>query len=116
MRVAPDEAPCELLGIGVDQQLVRIEAQSALGVIWTMNPVTVELSGGDVVETAVPDILGALGQRDALDLAPAMAVEQAELDSFRVGREQREIRSAPVPGGPQGVRRTGRKLHVIAPG
>src|SRR5215510_5851324 len=116
MRVAPDQAPRELLGVGIDQQLVGIEPQTALGMVWTMNPVAVELSGGDVVEVAVPDVLCALGQRGALDLATAVAVEQAQLDPLGVGREQRKIRSAPVPGGAQRVRCTGRKPHATAPG
>ncbi len=75
MRIAPDQAPCELLRIGIDEQLVRIEAQSALGMIRAVNPVTVQLSRCDIAKIAVPDILGALRQRDALDLAPAMAIE-----------------------------------------
>src|SRR5262245_13567488 len=80
MRVAPDEAPCELPGVRVDEQLVRIEAQPALGLIWTMHTIPVELSRGDVVEVPVPDVLGALGQDDALDLAATVAVKQAKLD------------------------------------
>ena len=54
-----------------------------------MHAVTVELARGDVVEIAVPDVLGALRQRDALDLAPALAVEQAELDLRRWPRTAR---------------------------
>ncbi len=75
MRVAPDEAPGELLGIGIDEELVRIEAQSPLGLIRAMDPVTVELSRRDIIEVAVPDILGAFRQRDALDLAATVTVE-----------------------------------------
>jgi hypothetical protein len=40
-----------------------------------MDPVTVELSRHDIVEVAVPDILCAFWQRDALDLTATMAVE-----------------------------------------
>ena len=115
MRVAPDESARELLGIGIDEQLVRIEAQSALGMIRAVNPVTVELSRRDIIEVAVPDILGAFWQCDALDLAAAMAVEQAKLDLFGVCRKQREIASAPVPCGSQRMRRTGRNPHTTAP-
>src|SRR5262245_43794025 len=75
MRVTPDKAPCELLGIGIDEQLVRIETQSPLGLIRAVNPVTVELSRRHIIEGAVPDILGAFWQHDALGLAPTMAVE-----------------------------------------
>src|SRR5262249_26132161 len=59
MRVTPDEAPGELPGIGIDEQFVRIEAQSALGGIRAVNRVTVELPRRNIIEVAVPDILGA---------------------------------------------------------
>ena len=47
----------------------------------------------------MPDVLGALRQRDALQLAPALAVEQAKLHLLGIGGEQREVGAAPVPGG-----------------
>ena len=75
MRVTPDQAPRELLRIRIDEELVRIEAQSALGLIRAMNSVTVELSRRDIIEVTVPDILSAFRQRDALDLSPTVAVE-----------------------------------------
>src|SRR5215467_13480298 len=75
MCVAPDETPGQLLCIGIDEKLVRIEAKSPLGLIRAMDPVTVELSRHYIVEVAVPDILCAFWQRDALDLTATMAVE-----------------------------------------
>src|SRR5215813_184636 len=75
MCVAPDEASGELPSIGIDEQLVRIEAKSALGLIRAMDPVTVELSRHDIVKVTVPDVLCALRQREALDLTAAVAVE-----------------------------------------
>jgi hypothetical protein len=50
-------------------------------------------------------LVGVLGQHDALDLALAARVEQAELDLLRVGAEQREVDAAAVERGAQGVRR-----------
>ena len=81
-----------------------------------MDAVAVELAGRDVVEIAVPDVLGALRQRDALELAPALTVEQAKLDLFGIRGEQREVGSAPVPGRAERMRRAGRKPHATAPG
>ena len=60
-------------------------------------------------------ILSRLISRTGLDLAAAMAVEQAKLDLFGVCRKQREIASAPVPCGSQRMRRTGRNPHTTAP-
>src|SRR5262249_3298235 len=114
MRVAPDEAPCELSGVRVDEQLVRIEAQSALGLVWTMHPIPVELSRGNVVEVHVPDVLGALGQDDALDLAATVAVKQAKLDPTGLGGTRRKSRPAPAQGGPRGVCRPGQNPNAPA--
>src|SRR6267154_2792161 len=63
----------------------------ARGRIGPVDAVAVELSRRDVVKIAVPDVLGTLRQFEALELAAALAVEQAKLDLFRVGGEQREI-------------------------
>jgi hypothetical protein len=52
-----------------------------------MHAIPVELSRDDIVEIAVPDILGTLWQGDTLDFAPAMAIEQAKFDFLGVGRE-----------------------------
>ena len=60
MGIAPDDAPGQLLGIGIDEQLVRVEAEAALGFIAAVNPIAIELTGRDVVQIAVPDILSAL--------------------------------------------------------
>src|SRR5262249_17988997 len=116
MRVAPDQAPDELLGVGIEQQLVRIESKTALRIIGTIDPVAVGLSRRDIVEIAVPDVLGALGQRDPLDLASTVAVEQAKLDLLGVGGKQCEIGAAPVPGRPERMRRSGRQADATAPG
>src|SRR5262249_31989820 len=46
-----------------------------------------------------PDLVGEFGQLDALELALAVDVEQAELDLAGMGGEQREIDADAVPGG-----------------
>src|SRR5215471_11450714 len=115
MRVAPDEPPDKFFRIGVDEELVRIEAQPTFGLVRPMHPVSVELSRGDVVEVAVPDILGTLRQRDTLDLTPAMTIEEAQFNFLRVSGKQGEIRSASVPGRSQRMRRPGRNPHATAP-
>jgi hypothetical protein len=42
----------------------------------------------------VPHLVGVLRQRDALELALAAGVEQAELDALGVLREEREVDAA----------------------
>jgi hypothetical protein len=97
--VAPAQRAGQLLGVGVEQQLVGIEAVPAFGRIGAVDAVTVELAGPDVGEVDVPDLVGVLGQRDALDLAPASRVEQAQVHALRILREQGEVDAASVPGG-----------------
>ena len=64
----------------------------------------------------MPDVLGALGQFDALDLAPALAVEQTKLDLLRVGGKQREIGPPSVPACTEARGRSGCQSHkAIAP-
>ena len=101
MRIAPHQPPGQPPRIGIEQQLVGIEAVAVLGRIRAVHAIAVELAGRDVVEIAVPDVFGTLRQFDALELAAALAVEQAELDLFRVGREQRKIGAPAVPTRPE---------------
>ena len=112
MRIAPDQAAGEPLGIGIEQQLVRIEAVAVLRLVRPVHAVAVELARRDVGQIAVPDIVGALRQRDALELARALAVEQAELDLRRIGGEQREVGAAAVPGRAERMRRPGGQSHA----
>ena len=97
MRIAPYQPSGQPPGIGIEQQLVGVEAVAVLGLIGAVNAIAVELSGRNVVQIAVPDIFGALGQFDAFEFAAALAVEQAKLDLLRVGGEQRKIGAPAVP-------------------
>src|SRR5258708_3525032 len=103
MGVAPNEPSGETLCIRIDQQLVRIEAKAAFRFIRAVHPVAVDMARHDVVEIAVPDVLGPLGERNPFKLAPALAVEQTKLDFLRICGKQREIGSAPVPTGSERV-------------
>ncbi len=54
-------------------------------------------------QVAVPDVVGALAQHDALPLVAALVVEDAELGFLAVLGEHREIDTLAVPGGAQRV-------------
>ncbi len=97
MGIAPHQPAGGAPRIGIDQQLVGIEAVAMFRLIGAVNAITVELTGADVVEITVPDIFGALGQFNAFEFASALAVEQAQFDLLRVGGEQRKIGSPAVP-------------------
>ena len=95
--IAPHQPSGKPLDVGIEQQLVMIESMTVFGIVRSIDAIAVELSRRDIVQIAVPDILGAFGKDHTFDLATAMRVEQAQLDFFGVSREQREIRSAAIP-------------------
>src|SRR6516164_9068185 len=109
MRIAPDQTAHDPFGIRIDEQLVMIEAQPPPGVVAAVNAIAIELARRNIVEIAVPDVLGALGQKNALDLASPLPVKQAQLDLLGVRREQRKIGAASVPRGAERMRSSGRK-------
>ena len=91
-------------GIGVEQQLVGIEAVAALGRMGAVGAQAVERTGREARQIAVPDRSAAFGQGQALGLSPAILGEQAELDPGRVLREHGDVRALAVAVDAQGVR------------
>src|ERR1019366_1028581 len=53
MGIAPYQPSGKAPGIGIEQQLVGVEAVAVLGHIGSMNPIAIELSGRNVVQIAV---------------------------------------------------------------
>ncbi len=101
MGIGPAKRPREVPGIGVDEQLGRIEAVAVRGVVVAVDAIAVEQARKDVRQIAVPDLVGVFGEVDPLDLATAVRIEQTELDPLGIGGEEREIDAAAVPGGPE---------------
>jgi hypothetical protein len=64
-----------------------------------MDAVPVRLPRPRVREIAVPDEVGALAQLQALELAAAFRLEQAELDALGALGIEGEIDARAVPGG-----------------
>ena len=96
----PQDGPLDRLRVGIDQQLVRVEAVPAGGVPRAVHPERVALPGADAREVPVPVEGGPLRQVDAR--LAVLAVEQAELDAGGVLAEQREVGAGAVPGGAEG--------------
>src|SRR5512132_1347660 len=80
--VVPVDLAEQRLGVGVDEQLVGIEAMPPVRSVGAVDTVAVELPRADIREIAVPNIVGVLRQDDARDLLFAVLVEQAKLDSL----------------------------------
>ncbi len=123
MGVGPAERSEQRLGVGVDQQLVGVEAVAGGRLVGAVDPVAVERAGARFRQIAVPDLVRVFRQRHPVDLAGAGLVEQAQLDPGRIGREQGEIDAEAVPGGAErigtarpdhGARRA-RRLHGWSP-
>ena len=99
------------LGVGVEQQLVRVAAQPLLRVPRPAHPVAVALTGLDPRQVAVPDVGVDLGQLDP-GLGAGL-VEEAELDLLGDLAEQREVGAAPVERRAQRVGAPRPDLHWI---
>ena len=58
MRIVPAQLAEQRLGVGVDQQLVRVEAVAVRRVVGAVHAVAVELARPHVRQIAVPDLVG----------------------------------------------------------
>ena len=103
-RLVPVEDAVDCLGVGVQQQLVRVATVAGFGVVGPVHAVAVALAGLDVGQEAVPDERVHLRQGD-----PGLGVirvEKAQLDTLGDLAEQREVRAGAVVGGAQRIRLT----------
>ncbi|MNN35150.1 hypothetical protein D3C81_1489920 [compost metagenome] len=102
-RVGPAHRAAQQARVGVQQQLVRIEALAPAWLVGAVGAVTVQHAGLGQRQVAVPDLVGAFGQRQALDLLAAVGRKQAQLDACGVGGEDREVDAQAVPMRAKGV-------------
>jgi hypothetical protein len=92
------------LGIGVEQQLVVVEAVALLGLVGTVHAQAVARAGLKAGHEAMPDLVGVLGQGDAADLRGAGLVEDADVDPRGMRREHGEVDAVAVEAGAERVR------------
>src|SRR5690606_13622495 len=110
--VVPAQRARDLARVGIEQQLVGIEAMPAPRIVGTVDPVTVERAGPRVGQVAAPHAVYAVGHGVARDLMAAVGAEDAKLHPFGVLGVDGEVGTAPVPvraehvggGGKQNVR------------
>ena len=107
MGVGPAQRARQSPGVGIEQQLVMVEAMAPRRIVGSVDPVAVDLPGAGVRQIAVPDLVGVFHQRNPLDFLLAGLVEQAQVHAFGVFREQREIHPPAVPVRPQRIGFTG---------
>ena len=104
--------PSIALRVRIDQQLRGVEAPPVSRVVRAVDAVAVPLPGPDAGQVAVPVERRPLVDVDAL--LAAVLVEQAELDALGVLREEREVRAAAVPVGPERERPPGPHLAAAS--
>ena len=110
VRVAVDRprgvvAATDRAGVGVEQQLGRVEHPPAMWVPRAVGAEAVALSRGDAGHGTVPDAQGLLGEGE-----PGLCVvlvEEAQLHRGRLRREHREVRALLAPR---------RAQRLVAPG
>jgi len=102
------------LRVRVEQQLVRVAAQTRARIVRPVHPVPVALARVDLGQVAVPHVRVHLGELDA-GLDPIL-VEQAQLDLLRDLAEQGEVGAPAVVGGSQGIGRSRPDLHSSSSG
>src|SRR4051794_18497682 len=105
-RVGPTEPPLQRLGVGVDQQLVRIEPMPVRRIEGPVNTISVKQVRASVRQIGVPDLVGIFRKHDARLFLEAGAIEQAKLDPFGMRRKNRKVHTLAVPSGPERVRAT----------
>ncbi len=96
--VVPAQVAADGLGERVENELVRVEAVTLLRLVGSVDPVAVELSGLEVGQVGVPDLIGLFAQVDALRLHRRLGrIEQAQFHFGGVLGEKREVNSLSVP-------------------
>ncbi len=101
--VAPTNSALECFGVGVDQQLVRIEPMAIGGIVGPVNAVAVKQARTGIRQIGVPDFVSIFRKHDPRLLMAAGAIEQAQLDLLGMGRKDREVDALTVPSGPKRV-------------
>ena len=98
--VGPPELPADRLGVGIQQELVRVESQALLGVIRSVDTEAVELPRCQPRDIGVPYPVGTLAQGNGARLGFVVRpVEQADLGGVGGRREKGEVDPLAVPGG-----------------
>src|SRR5262249_37363581 len=107
-QLVPSRGPVDRAGEGIEQQLARVEALAARGIPRTVGAVAVAAPRAHPGPVGAPHAVRAALEGDALDLAAAEVIEEAQLDGARVLGPHREACAVAVPAGALRRRRAGR--------
>ena len=113
-RRVPVDLAGEGAGVGVDEELVRVEAQAPLGHPGAVGAKAVEGARREGGHVAVEDVVGLLEERQAgEERVRVVRVEQAEHQLGGVLGGDGEVDAVTVPRSAQGVRDAGPDREVL---
>ena len=105
--VGPIDFAGDRFGIRIEQQLGTVEAHPLLGIVGTVDAVTVKLSRFYIRQENVPDLIGVFGHWDPHVLLRGIhAVEEAKINRGRCLGKYGEVDAIPQPGGAERIRIT----------
>ncbi len=113
MGARPCDIADEFAGIGVDEQLVGVEAMAVFRVERAVDAVAVERAGLQAWNIAVPDFVGEFGKLDTGGFGLPAFIEEAEFNALCMGGKQREIHSVLIRRGAKRRPRAG--FHACLP-
>src|SRR6266545_7255086 len=103
------------LGVGIKEELGRVEAMAVLWGIGTVYTIAIALPRTETGHIPVPDIIRAGWQRDAQILVGTLrGVEEAEINPRSMLGEQRKIHPSAIPGCPKRRGSTRIDVHTAA--
>ena len=113
-RIGRTQLAGDAPGIGIEQQLVRVEAMAVLRLVRPVGAIAVDQAGARVGQVAVPDLVGAFRQRRSARSRAGPTDRRGRARSGGMGGEHREVGAEPVPGGAQRIGRA--RQQAIGPG
>ena len=94
--IVPLNVTHQFTGIGVNKQLIGIEAVTVLRIVRAIHTVTIQRPRFQIRHIAVPDLMGIFRQFQAGYFCFSRRIKQTQLYPLRVGGKQSEVHPFPV--------------------
>ena len=102
-------------GIGVKQQLIRIEAVACLRLIGAMHAIAVDCARPDIGQIAVPDLIGVFRKLDACGLALALSSKRQSSTLVALAENSAKLTPLPSHDAPSGYGKPS-LIWILSPG
>ena len=94
--IVPLNFTYQFTGIGVNKQLIGVEAVAVLRIVGAVNAVAIQRPRFQVRHIAVPDLMGIFRQFQTGDFCFSRRIKQTQLHPLSVGGKQGEVHPFPV--------------------